>query len=82
MRARGLLLVAIASLLWSTAGLFVRLLHLDLPTMMVWRSLAAAVSLALIFVIRQRGESFRVLRRAGRPGLVAIPVSAVSSTLR
>jgi drug/metabolite transporter (DMT)-like permease len=78
MRARGILLVAIASILWSTAGLFVRLLDLDLPTIMVWRSLAAACSLALIFVWRRGRGWLPALRQVGVPSLLAVPVSAVS----
>ena len=41
-RAYGIVLVAVASTLWSTAGLFVRLLDadgpLDLWTMLTWRA--------------------------------------------
>ena len=77
-RIYGLVLVGLASLFWSTAGLFVRMLDLDLWTMLAWRSLFAAVSLALVAALQtgwRRGGSRPVL---GWPGLAAIPISALS----
>jgi EamA domain-containing membrane protein RarD len=46
-RRRGVLLVLVATVLWSMAGLFARLLaHLDIWTVMGWRALLGAVSIA------------------------------------
>ena len=46
-RRRGVLLVLIATVLWSLAGLFARLLaHLDVWTVMGWRALLGAASIA------------------------------------
>ncbi len=51
-RRRGVLLVLIATVLWSMAGLFARLLaHLDVWTVMGWRALLGAVSIALVGAI-------------------------------
>ncbi len=51
-RRRGVLLVLIATVLWSMAGLFARLLaHLDVWTVMGWRALLGAVSIALVGLI-------------------------------
>jgi drug/metabolite transporter (DMT)-like permease len=51
-RRRGVLLVLIATLLWSLAGLFARLLtHLDVWTVMGWRALLGAVSIAIVGLI-------------------------------
>ena len=51
-RRRGMLLVLIATVLWSMAGLFARLLaHLDVWTVMGWRALLGAVSIALVGLI-------------------------------
>ena len=48
-RRRGVLLVLLATVLWSLAGLFARLLaHLDLWTVMGWRALLGAVSIAVV----------------------------------
>ena len=77
-RVLGIALVALGSVFWSTAGLFVRLLDMDIWTMMVWRSLFAALSLGLIFVGRHGRATPAALHALGRPGLLAIPISAVS----
>ena len=51
-RRRGVLLVLIATVLWSMAGLFARLLaHLDIWTVMGWRALLGALSIALVGLI-------------------------------
>ena len=48
-RRRGVLLVLLATVLWSLAGLFARLLaHLDLWTVMGWRALLGAASIAVV----------------------------------
>ncbi len=55
-----------------------RALHIDLWSMLAWRSIFAALALALLVVVRQRRESGRALRSLGTPGLIAIPISAFS----
>ncbi|MBV9137620.1 MAG: EamA/RhaT family transporter, partial [Hyphomicrobiales bacterium] len=50
-RARGITLVAAASVVWSTGGLFVRFLDLDLWTMQAWRALFSALSLLVALFI-------------------------------
>lgn len=79
-RSYGATLVATAGVLWSTGGLFVRALDLDLWTMLAWRSLFAALALAVVVVARQRSGTFAALRRMGWPGLIAIPIALVSMT--
>jgi drug/metabolite transporter (DMT)-like permease len=54
-RRRGVLLVLIATVLWSMAGLFARLLgHLDLWTVMGWRALMGAGSISVVGIIEWR----------------------------
>ena len=77
-RAYGMALVTVAAVLWSTAGLFVRVLHLDVWTILAWRSLFAALFLALVVWARNGRDTLRAVRAAGWPGLAAIPVSAIS----
>jgi drug/metabolite transporter (DMT)-like permease len=77
-RAYGIALVAAASVFWSTAGLFVRMLDLDVWTMLAWRSLFAALSLLVVAVVQNGRRSPLRLFAMGWPGLVAIPISAVS----
>lgn len=80
-RSYGVTLVALAGVLWSTGGLFVRALaELDLWTMLVWRALFSALALAAVVLFRHRGRTLTALRALGRPGLVAIPIATVSMT--
>jgi drug/metabolite transporter (DMT)-like permease len=54
-RRRGVLLVLVATVLWSMAGLFARLLaHLDVWTVMGWRALLGAVSIVVVGLIEHR----------------------------
>jgi len=83
-RHRGLMMVTLAAILWSTAGLFVRLIDLDVWTTLAWRSLFAALSLGLIVVARSGWRGFgRAIGRAGGSvgrwaGLWAVPVAVIS----
>jgi drug/metabolite transporter (DMT)-like permease len=77
-RLSGLLLVAGGSVLWSTAGLFVRMLDLDLWTIQVWRSVFAAASLLLLVAIEHGRRTPQAIRAIGWPGLFAAAVSAIS----
>ena len=79
-RSYGATLVAAAAVLWSTGGVFVRALDIDLWTMLAWRSLFAALALAVVVGARHRSGTIAALRRMGRPGLVAIPIALVSMT--
>jgi drug/metabolite transporter (DMT)-like permease len=81
-RAYGIVLVAAASVLWSTAGLFVRLLDadgpLDLWTMLTWRAGFAALSLFIVIAVQQRERTWQAVSAIGWPGVAAVPVAAVS----
>jgi len=77
-RAYGMALVTMAAVLWSTGGLFVRLLDLDVWTMLAWRSLFAALALALAVGIQNGTHAIQAVRAIGWPGLVAIPIAVVS----
>lgn len=61
-RTYGILLVCIATVMWSSAGLFVRLLGLDTWTTLGWRSLFGGLTLLVISLYRK-----------GRPGQVGTP---------
>ena len=77
-RLRGIALVAAASVVWSTGGLFVRFLDLDLWTMQAWRALFSALSLLVVVIIDKGGEAPKAFYDMGRLGLLAAPVAAVS----
>jgi len=77
-RAYGIALVAGATVLWSTAGLYVRLLDFDVWTIQAWRSLFAALSLFALVVADKGRQAPRAVWAIGWPGLAAVPISAVS----
>ncbi len=77
-RAYGAALVTSAAVLWSTGGLFVRLLDLDVWTMLAWRSLFAAAALFLAVVFQHGRNTIQAVRAIGWPGLVAIPIAVIS----
>lgn len=72
------MLVAFAALLWSTAGVYVRLLPYDVWTLLTWRSGFAGLSLSLFFLVRHGRGAVAAIRAIGRPGLVAIPLATIS----
>ena len=74
-RRKGVLLVLVSATLWSTAGLFVRLAHLDTWTMVAWRSAFGALALGTTAIVQQRGRLWHRLRGFGLPELVSIAVS-------
>ncbi len=77
-RARGIALVAAASVIWSTGGLFVRFLDLDLWTLQAWRALFSALSLLVVVLIDKGRKTPKAFHDMGRLGLVAAPIAAVS----
>jgi len=77
-RLYGILMVGGGSVLWSTGGLFVRMLDLDLWTMLGWRSLFAAASLFALLAAEHGRRTPQAIRAIGWAGLVAAPISAVS----
>ena len=72
-RAYGIALVTVATVLWSSAGLFVRALDLDVWTMQGWRALFGALSLAVVMLIDQGRRAPAAVLGIGRIGLVAVP---------
>ena len=77
-RLYGVLLVGASTVLWSTAGFFVRLIDLDLWTIVAWRSLFAFVSLLVAALLLVGRKAFCFRRSIGWPGLVYIPIAAMS----
>lgn len=77
----GLLLILGATLAWSTAGLFARAIHLDTPTVILWRGLfGAAGLLATLLAIRGR-QGLGDFARMGRAGWAYALFSGVGMLL-
>lgn len=67
----GPLLILGSALAFSTAGLFTRLLHTDVWTMLFWRGLFGGLFIAGFIAWRERGTTVAAFRGIGRPGLLA-----------
>ena len=78
-RRHGIMLVAVSAILWSTAGLFVRMAHLDTWTIVFWRSVFSALTLGIVAVTQNRGHLIRSFTGFGIPGAVTIVVAVIST---
>jgi drug/metabolite transporter (DMT)-like permease len=76
----GLLLVAAASITWSTGGLIARFIEAGPWTIVFWRGVACASFLLLFLAVRERGKVWPLFRAAGLPGIVAALCFATAST--
>lgn len=69
---RGVVLVALAGVFWSLGGVLVRWVEAASPWQIIlYRSLALAVTLALVIAIRHRGRLLRAFALAGWNGVLA-----------
>lgn len=73
-------MVAASAVLWSTAGLFVRVATLDTPTLVLWRSLFAALTLGALALARGGPGRLTAVVRSGWVGVLFVGTSVVSST--
>jgi drug/metabolite transporter (DMT)-like permease len=79
MTFRGPLLVLLSAVAFSTAGLFTRLIAVDVWTMLFWRGVFGGLFIAAYVLLRDRGQAWQSLRRIGMPGLVAAACSGVAT---
>jgi drug/metabolite transporter (DMT)-like permease len=70
-RRLGLLAVIAAALVFSTAGLFTRLIGADTWTVLFWRGLLGGVSIGAFVAWRHRAGTPAAFAAVGRPGCVA-----------
>lgn len=61
----GFALVTASAVAWSTAGLFTRLISADAWTMLAWRGILGALSLAVVLTLMPRQGQWRALRNLG-----------------
>jgi drug/metabolite transporter (DMT)-like permease len=74
----GLILVALAAVSWSTAGLFVRFISADLMTMLFWRGLFSGAGVMAIFLLLEGKAALAILKRLGWPALAVMCASTMS----
>lgn len=64
----GLFIVLLSTIVWASAGLFVRLLPFDIWSIIVWRNAFAVVFVGSYLVWRFRSKTPLVIRSLGAPG--------------
>ncbi|HZT20868.1 MAG TPA: DMT family transporter [Dongiaceae bacterium] len=77
---RGVLLVATATVAWSLAGFFTRLIPLDAWTILVWRGAFGGVFIGLYVVWRYGRRTLAVTRAMGWPGCLITACSTLGMT--
>lgn len=78
-RQRGRILVGLAAVAWSTAGLLQRELSVDTATQTGGRALFAAAGLLVYVIATERRGTLRAFRVMGTGGLTVIVLLAISS---
>jgi len=73
--AVGTVIVLISTIVWASAGLFVRLLPFDIWSIIVWRNCFAVLFVGGYVLYRLRGETLVAIRKLGRPGWFATACS-------
>ena len=79
-RRRGLILVVLAALAWSSGGLLLRSVETDPWTTIFWRSLFAAVTLIIFIVLRDGRAAPRLFLGMGWAGVLLGICFATAST--
>ncbi|TRD14169.1 DMT family transporter [Palleronia caenipelagi] len=74
----GIILVLIAALSWSTAGLFTRVVNTDIPTTLLWRSVFGGFVVMAIYYFLQEKKSIAGLFRFSKGEIVIAVVSAIA----
>ena len=72
----GLIFVTASAIAWSTAGLFTRIISLDVGTMLVWRGVFGALGILAVALALQGRSAFSDFRNMGWPGWLFAIVSA------
>jgi drug/metabolite transporter (DMT)-like permease len=66
----GALLIVLAALSWSTAGLFPRLVSTDMPTTLLWRSALGGLTVLVMYAVLQREAGVASLWRLTRAEII------------
>lgn len=76
-RWRGIIYVSIAAFLWSTAGIWVRYLTLDIWTIQCGRAFFGALSLFLYVAVVHRRDIVRPFATIPLAGHIIVPINAI-----
>jgi drug/metabolite transporter (DMT)-like permease len=79
--ARGVLLITVSMVAFSSAGFFTRLIQLDAWTMLFWRGLFAGLMILGIIIVQERRRTLAAIRAVGRPGLAVALLSTAATIL-
>ena len=79
--ARGILLITLSAVAFSSVGFFTRLIHLDAWTMLFWRGWFAGVMILCVIAARERSNTWEAIRAIGRPGLMVAVCSSAATIL-
>nr|WP_246802304.1 DMT family transporter [Rhizobium leucaenae] len=74
----GVIYVAFSALAWSMSGLFVRLIHADLMTILFCRGIVSGLGVFALFLYLERGRAWHILRSMRWPSLAATAFSTAS----
>jgi drug/metabolite transporter (DMT)-like permease len=77
-RLFGLVVVLLATIMWSTAGVFVRLIHLDVWTVLGWRSLFAAMALIIVAYVQNGTHTTSLFLRPTKSTLLLVPIATIN----
>lgn len=78
-RAAGLAVVLFSTLLWSFVGLFVRMADLDAWTIILWRSVFAALALGPFWLLATAGKGQALRASIAPAGLVTIGLAVAGN---
>ncbi len=77
----GLLLVTMAAVVWSTAGLFTRISSSDTPTMLLWRGLFGSLAFLLYVAMVERRNTVRRMLNMGWHSVAYAALGAIAMQL-
>lgn len=66
----GVIYMTVASVAWSTGGIFARYATTDLGTTMFWRNLFSLLGVAAVLLVMQGPQGFAAFRRITRPWML------------
>src|ERR1700730_6873569 len=79
--AQGILLIALSTVAFSSAGFFTPLIHLDVWTMLFCRGVFAGLLILGVIIAREGRATINAMRAIGVPGLVAAICSTAATIL-